>query len=325
LSLNKLSEIVIDEISTDTVLSAGFDIKRAEQQITDFRRFIEQNKDELTALQILYAQSYALRHLTWQAVKDLRDVMARPRHRCASGEGHPARHAAQHRAPVRRRVEERLTMARYYPAIIEPASEGYGVFFPDVPGCTSAGVTVQEAARNAEEALQAHLDLAAERGEAIPPPSELDAIARDAAVVEAARVLVRAEVPGRSVRVNTTLPEELLAAVAAMRRGAAIRGRDYWRRRCGNGCSAIGKRREGQDLTRNRITDAEYARALARVRDAGEMLEQRGQAGPAGEWLRRSGCGWHRRSRGAPSNQAKNSTVIRCHMSSPPCVPSQPH
>jgi predicted RNase H-like HicB family nuclease len=104
-------------------------------------------------------------------------------------------------------------MARYYPAIIEPASEGYGVYFPDVPGCTSAGATVQEAARNAEEALQAHLDLTAEHGEIIPVPSELDAIVAEPGVVEAARVLVRAEVHGRSVRVNITLPEELLAAV----------------------------------------------------------------------------------------------------------------
>jgi predicted RNase H-like HicB family nuclease len=104
-------------------------------------------------------------------------------------------------------------MARYYPAIIEPALDGYGVFFPDVPGCTSAGATVQEAARNAEEALQAHLDLAAEHHETIPAPSELDAIVPDPDVVEAARVLVRAEIPGRSVRVNITLPEELLAAV----------------------------------------------------------------------------------------------------------------
>lgn len=104
-------------------------------------------------------------------------------------------------------------MARYYPAIIEQASEGYGVFFPDVPGCTSAGTTVQEAVRNAEEALQAHLDLAAEHSETIPAPSELDTIVPDPDVTEAARVLVRAEVPGRSVRVNITLPEELLAAV----------------------------------------------------------------------------------------------------------------
>ena len=51
-------------------------------------------------------------------------------------------------------------MARHFPAIIEKASEGYGVFFPDLPGCTSAGATIQEAALNAEEALQAQIDLA---------------------------------------------------------------------------------------------------------------------------------------------------------------------
>ena len=87
-------------------------------------------------------------------------------------------------------------MARYYPAIVEPAAEGFGVFFPDVPGCTSAGATVQESARNAEGALQAHLDLAVEHGEAIPPPSELDAIKAEPDVVEAARILVRVELPG---------------------------------------------------------------------------------------------------------------------------------
>ena len=104
-------------------------------------------------------------------------------------------------------------MARYYPAIVEPAAEGFGVFFPDVPGCTSAGATVQEAARNAEEALQAHFDLAAEHGDPIPDPSELDAIHAEPDVVEAARVLVRVEMPERSVQVDITLPEELLAAV----------------------------------------------------------------------------------------------------------------
>ncbi len=104
-------------------------------------------------------------------------------------------------------------MARYYPAIIERADQGFGVFFPDLPGCTSAGTTVQEAARNAEDALQSHIDLAAEHGDPIPDPSELDQIAVDPDIVEAARILVRAEMPGRSVRVNITLPEELLATV----------------------------------------------------------------------------------------------------------------
>lgn len=104
-------------------------------------------------------------------------------------------------------------MVRYYPAIVEQAMEGFGVYFPDLPGCTSAGASLQEAARNAEQALQAHIDLTGEHGEAIPEPSELDTIVVEPDIVEAARILVRAELPGRSVRVNITLPEELLSAV----------------------------------------------------------------------------------------------------------------
>ena len=102
---------------------------------------------------------------------------------------------------------------RYFPAIVEKSSDGYGVFFPDLPGCTSAGTTVQEAALNAEEALQAHIELTMEHGEAIPEPSTLDEIEVDADVVEAARILVRADPPTRTVRVNITMPEDLLAAV----------------------------------------------------------------------------------------------------------------
>ena len=104
-------------------------------------------------------------------------------------------------------------MARYYPAIVEQGPNGFCVFFPDLPGCTSAGATMQEAAVNAEEALQAHIDLTVEHGEAIPDPSALDRIAVDPDVAEAARILVRAEPPGHAVRVNITLPAELLAAV----------------------------------------------------------------------------------------------------------------
>lgn len=104
-------------------------------------------------------------------------------------------------------------MARYFPAIVEKSSDGFGVFFPDLPGCTSAGATIQDAALNAEEALQAHIDLSAERGDVIPEPSPLDRIAADPDVIEAARILVRADTPGRAVRVNITMQEDLLAAV----------------------------------------------------------------------------------------------------------------
>ena len=101
----------------------------------------------------------------------------------------------------------------FYPAVIEQSEGGYSVFFPDLPGCTSAGRTLREAAVNAEEALGGHLLVSARHGDAIPDPSDLDAIGTDPDVVEAARILVRAERPGRAVRVNITLDEGLVAAI----------------------------------------------------------------------------------------------------------------
>lgn len=80
----------------------------------------------------------------------------------------------------------------YYPAIVERSSDGFSVFFPDLPGCVSAGRTLQEAAHNAEEALVGHLVVSAEHGDAIPDPSELEAVQVDSDIDEVARILVRA-------------------------------------------------------------------------------------------------------------------------------------
>ena len=105
-------------------------------------------------------------------------------------------------------------MARYYPAIVEADADGYSVFFPDLPGCASGGATLQEAARNAEQALQAHLEIAQELGEPLPPPSDLGAVVVDADIREAARLLVRADTAeAKPVRVNVMLPGDLLAAL----------------------------------------------------------------------------------------------------------------
>jgi predicted RNase H-like HicB family nuclease len=90
----------------------------------------------------------------------------------------------------------------HYPAIIEgDGRTGYSVFFPDLPGCTSGGDTLQQAALNAEEALAGHVDLMLQAGEALPDPSVLDTLPQpiEPDVVEAARLLVR-------VRVQEALP-----------------------------------------------------------------------------------------------------------------------
>jgi predicted RNase H-like HicB family nuclease len=65
-----------------------------------------------------------------------------------------------------------------YPIAIEPRTENsaYGVVIPDLPGCFSAGETLEEAIAGAEEAGFAWIDAALDAGEAVPPPSSLEAI-----------------------------------------------------------------------------------------------------------------------------------------------------
>lgn len=63
--------IVIDEITPDEVLHTGFDLQRAEQTITSFKDFMQQHRDELTALQILYNQPLGKQKLSYAAIREL--------------------------------------------------------------------------------------------------------------------------------------------------------------------------------------------------------------------------------------------------------------
>ena len=53
---------------------------RARGQIDSFRKFIEDNKDEITALQVLYSQPYG-GGLTYADIKELAQAIGRPPHR----------------------------------------------------------------------------------------------------------------------------------------------------------------------------------------------------------------------------------------------------
>jgi len=57
-----------------------------------------------------------------------------------------------------------------YPIAIEldDEAQAFGVVVPDLPGCFSAGDTLDEALNNAEEAVVAWIDAMLDRGEAIP-------------------------------------------------------------------------------------------------------------------------------------------------------------
>lgn len=112
-----------------------------------------------------------------------------------------------------RQSKEDVMATVYYPAIIERGDDGFGVYFPDLPGCVSAGRTVQEAAIGAEEALHGHLAVMAEYGDPFPEASELDAVQADEGSEEVGRILVRGERPGKSVRVQISMEEGLLARI----------------------------------------------------------------------------------------------------------------
>jgi predicted RNase H-like HicB family nuclease len=80
---------------------------------------------------------------------------------------------------------------RYFTAIIEGGGKrGYGVYFPDLPGCVSAGDTIEEAARNAEEALSLHLRGIVEDGDEIPAATVPERIVAAPGSTEIVRILV---------------------------------------------------------------------------------------------------------------------------------------
>ena len=64
-----------------------------------------------------------------------------------------------------------------YPILIEDGAEiAFGVIVPDLPGCFSAGDTLDDAVDGAKEAAAAWIDAALYGGEIVPPASSLDQI-----------------------------------------------------------------------------------------------------------------------------------------------------
>jgi predicted RNase H-like HicB family nuclease len=107
-----------------------------------------------------------------------------------------------------------MTM-RYYIALLhKDLKSDYGVSFPDLPGCITAGRTLDEARAMAVEALGLHLQCMTEDGDAIPAPSSLESVMADAANRDGVVTLIPAPaMDGPGVRVNVILPENLLTEI----------------------------------------------------------------------------------------------------------------
>ena len=103
----------------------------------------------------------------------------------------------------------------------------YGVSFPDFPGCITAGRTLDEASRMAEEALVLHIQGMIEDGDLVPEPSRLDDIAKDAARQGAIAFMVKVEAPDATVRVNITARESQIAKIDELAEAAGMTRSGY--------------------------------------------------------------------------------------------------
>jgi predicted RNase H-like HicB family nuclease len=109
-------------------------------------------------------------------------------------------------------------MANYIAVVHKDPKSDFGVSFPDFPGCITAGSSIDEAKDMAHDALSLHVKGLLEDGDTIPSPSKLEDIMDDPVYSDAAAILVVtvSEAKPRSVRVNITVPEDMLRRIDAI-------------------------------------------------------------------------------------------------------------
>ena len=106
-----------------------------------------------------------------------------------------------------------------YPVVIhKEKGSDYGVSVPDLPGCFSAGRTMQEALESAREAVAAHIEGMLLDGDRVPPPTSIDAHQANPDYAGGVWGIVPAnlgKLSGKAKRINITLPERALTELDA--------------------------------------------------------------------------------------------------------------
>jgi predicted RNase H-like HicB family nuclease len=118
----------------------------------------------------------------------------------------------------------------FYPAAIHKDPESvYGITIPDLPGCFSAGDTIEEAIANGTEAIECHIESLLIDGEDIPMPGSIEHYQQEPDYEDAFWALIPVDLSklsGSSKRVNISLPERILGKIDAFaeRRGETRSG-----------------------------------------------------------------------------------------------------
>ena len=102
-----------------------------------------------------------------------------------------------------------------YPVVIYKDSDSdYGVTVPDLPGCFSAGATLDEALVEATEAIECHIEGLLLDGGPIPLPQMVEFHQSNPDYADGIWAVVSVDLSklsGKSKRVNITVPEGLLS------------------------------------------------------------------------------------------------------------------
>ena len=110
-----------------------------------------------------------------------------------------------------------------YPILVEEGTgtSAFGVVVPDLPGCFSAGDTLDEAVEAAKEAAAAWIEAALDQGMSVPPPSTLENVRQLRGHKDWAVGLIDLEesfFDDTVERVNITLPRRILRRLDDMAR-----------------------------------------------------------------------------------------------------------
>lgn len=118
-----------------------------------------------------------------------------------------------------------------YPVVIHKDSDSdFSVTIPDLPGCFSAGSTIEEAISMAQEAAECHIEGLLIDSESIPVPSGIETHKDHPDFKDGIWAIVEVDISKlslKSKRINITMPERLINTV------------DQYAKRCGSTRSGL--------------------------------------------------------------------------------------
>ena len=103
-----------------------------------------------------------------------------------------------------------------YPVAIDKGDSSFGVRVPDIPGCFSGGDNYQDAIESAREAIEAHIELLVEDGQAVPEGTNVETWLSDPDYAGVVWALVDVDITrlmGKAEKINVTLPSLLIRRI----------------------------------------------------------------------------------------------------------------